>query len=137
MNNLLFDTCAVIWTARDEPLSEMAEDAVNTSHPQGRRLYISPFSAWELGILVSKGRLRLSLPPSDWFEHYLRNGQCHLADLSPQILASASFLPGKPPVDRADQILISTARAMDLTMITRNRAIIDYGQEGWVRILAC
>jgi len=137
MNNLLLDTCAIIWTAQDQPLSEMAEEAINKSHQQGRRLYISPFSAWELGMLVSKGRLRLPLPLSDWFETYLKNGQCHLADLSPQILANSSFLPGDPPIDPADRVLIATARAMDLTLITRDRAIIDYGQEGWVRVLAC
>ncbi len=137
MNNLLFDTYAVIWTAHDEPLSEIAGDAVNTCHQQGQRLYISPFSTWELGILVSKGRLRLSLPPSELFEHYQMNGHCRLADLNPKILAKASFLPGKPSDDPADQILISTARAMDLTLITRDRAIKDHGQEDWVRVLAC
>ena len=61
----------------------------------------------------------------------------HLADLSPQILASASFLTRKPPVDPADQIMIATARVMDLTLIIRDHAIIDYGKEGWVRVLAC
>ena len=88
-------------------------------------------------MLVSKGRLRLPLPLADWFEQYRIHGQCHLAELSPQILASSSFLPGQPPSDPADRVLIATARAMDLTLITRDQAILDYGHEGWVRTLAC
>ena len=54
-----------------------------------------------------------------------------------QRLAASSFLPGQPPADPADRVLIATARAMDLILITRDQAILDYGQEGWVRTLAC
>jgi len=40
----------------------------------------------------------------------------------------------KDPIDR---ILIATARENDLTIITRDRAILSYGAAGHVRTLAC
>ncbi|MNF14334.1 hypothetical protein D3C80_2165180 [compost metagenome] len=39
--------------------------------------------------------------------------------------------------DPIDRILIATAREYDLTIITRDRAILDYGAAGHVRTLAC
>ena len=88
-------------------------------------------------MLVSKGRLRLSAPVIRWFEGFRQRSGAYIAELTPQILASSSFLPGQPPSDPADRVLIATARAMDLTLITRDQAILDYGHEGWVRTIAC
>ena len=137
MSDVLLDTCAIIWIGHDQPLSEGAEHILNECQPDGRRALMSPFSAWELGMLVSKGRLRLSAPVIHWFERFRQRSGAHIADLSPQILAESSFLPGQPPSDPADRVLIATARAMDLTLITRDQAVLEYGQEGWVRTIAC
>ena len=118
MNDVLLDTCALIWIGQDQPLSQSAEHILNQCRPDGRRALMSPFSAWELGMLVSKGRLRLSAPVIHWFEGFRQRSGADIADLSPQILASSSFLPGQPPADPADRVLIATARAMDLILIT-------------------
>ena len=60
-----------------------------------------------------------------------------LAELSPDILIAASFLPGKPPNDPMDRILIATARELAATLVTRDRAVIAYGEQGNVSVLAC
>lgn len=39
--------------------------------------------------------------------------------------------------DPIDRILIATAREHDLTIITRDRAILAYGAAGHVKTLAC
>ena len=137
MNDVLLDTCAVLWIGHDRPLLQSAENVLNQCRPGERRVLMSPFSVWELGSLVAKGRLRLSAPVINWFEGFRQRSGADIADLSPQILAASSFLPGQPPADPADRVLIATARAMDLILITRDQAILDYGQEGWVRTLAC
>lgn len=53
-----------------------------------------------------------------------------MADLTPDIFIASSFLPGKPPNDPADRILIATARELAATLVTRDRAIIAYGEQG-------
>ena len=57
--------------------------------------------------------------------------------LSPEVLIDASFLPGTLHRDPADRILIATARAFDLTLVTRDQTILDYARRGHVRALAC
>ncbi len=52
-------------------------------------------------------------------------------------LIAASFLPGKPPRDPADRIIAATARDYGATLITRDRALLDYGKDGHVKVVAC
>jgi PIN domain nuclease of toxin-antitoxin system len=60
-----------------------------------------------------------------------------LAALSPEILIASSFLPGRPPRDPADRIILATARDLGLTLVTRDRALLDYGEAGNVSVVAC
>jgi PIN domain nuclease of toxin-antitoxin system len=57
--------------------------------------------------------------------------------LSPDILIASSFLPGEPPRDPADRILLATARGLGATLITRDRLLLKYGENGGVSTIAC
>ena len=46
-------------------------------------------------------------------------GNYSLPVLSPEVLIDSSVLPGKPPNDPIDRIIIATARQHDLTLVTR------------------
>ena len=137
MTDLLLDTCAVIWTGNGDPIDADARAAINTNHGEGGQTYVSSFSAWELGLLVSRARLRLERPVASWFEDYVIKGRITLAGTTPRILIAASFLPGEPPADPADQIIIATARTLNLCIVTRDRLILDYASAGHVRALRC
>jgi PIN domain nuclease of toxin-antitoxin system len=58
-------------------------------------------------------------------------------NVSLRALVASSFLPQPVHNDPADRILIATAREQNLTIITRDRAILSYGAAGHVRTLAC
>ena len=60
-----------------------------------------------------------------------------LADMSPDLLIASSYLPGKPPKDPTDRIIAATARDLGATLITRDRALLDYGAQGHVAVLEC
>ncbi|SIO04769.1 type II toxin-antitoxin system VapC family toxin [Vannielia litorea] len=137
MSEVLLDTCAVIWTGGGSEISDAARDRLNEARLGGERTHVSPFTAWELGILVSRGRLRLTRAPADWFEDYVARGEMSLAPLSARILAESSQLPGEPPGDPADRVIIATARSENLTIVTRDRLILRYAAEGHVRAMAC
>ena len=77
------------------------------------------------------------MPPKAWFARLIAQPEVELAELSPEIFTDASFLPGNIHNDPADRIIIATARALDLTIVTRDRLILDYGKAGHVRVLAC
>ena len=137
MSDLLFDTCTVIWTGIGESIDENAVSEINQIYHSGQRIYVSLFSAWELGLLVARSRLKLERPVTDWFEEYVTKSRISIAELTPNILINSSFLPGTPPTDPVDRIIIATARAMNLTIVTRDRSILRYAVDGHVRALVC
>ena len=137
MQRLLLDTCAVIWMGEDDALSDAAVAALDAANDRGEQVAISPISAWEIGMLAAKGTFASPLLPAAWFSRFVSGGNYSLPVLSPEVLIESSFLPGKPPNDPIDRIIIATARQHDLTLVTRDRKIIDYGVAGHVSVIEC
>jgi|SRR5689334_24416864 len=136
MSPLLLDTNAAIWLSRDE-LKASASERLDEAARTGIATYVSPITAWEVGQLVSRNRLSLGATPQRWFVRILAMTNVHLTELSPDILIAASFLPGLPPRDPADRILLATARDIGATLVTRDREILAYGETGNVSVMAC
>ena len=136
MNRLLLDTCAAIWLLEGQ-LTGDARTALRDAAAQGQDAFVSLMTAWEVGQLSSRGRLRLSVPPLAWFEQLLAEPAIALTEPSPKILVGSSFLPGVPPRDPIDRIMIATAREHDFRIVTRDRQLLAYASEGHVKALAC
>ena len=137
MTDLLLDTCTVIWMGTGESIGEEAANQINESYRKGRKICISPISAWELGVLVAKEHVRLERSVLDWFEAFATQDGIDVTTLSPSILVNSWALPGKPPKDPADRIIISTARALNLAIVTRDLSILNYSNEGHVHAIYC
>lgn len=134
---LLLDTCAVIWVVEDQPISGTATLALDNAHATDQFVYVSPITAWELGLLVARGRLTTIIKPQLWFERLLDVPNMRLADMSPDLLISSSFLPGEPPRDPADRIIAATAREYGYTLMTRDRLLLTYAEQGHIRAVCC
>ncbi|MBZ9740024.1 MULTISPECIES: type II toxin-antitoxin system VapC family toxin [unclassified Mesorhizobium] len=133
---LLLDTCAVIFIANDSKIDPQASQQISDAAYDGR-LYLSPMSAWEIGIGVAKGRLNLPIAPLDFVERFIERMSAKLCAISPAILIASSNLPGSPHGDPMDRILIATARALDMVLVTRDEPILRYSRNGHLRALAC
>jgi PIN domain nuclease of toxin-antitoxin system len=136
MSPLLLDTNAAIWLSRDE-LTVLASEKLDEAARAGIATYVSPITAWEVGQLVARNRLSIGTTPQRWFARIVAMPNVHLAELSTDILIAASFLPGRPPRDPADRILLATARDLGATLVTRDRELLAYGEEGNVSALPC
>lgn len=137
MRPLLLDTCAAIWLAADAPLAQAALDAIAGTVETGLPLQVSPVTAWEIGLMARKGRFRAALSPQRWFEQLCAIPGVAVCDLSAGILLDSSFLPGEFHGDPADRMMAATARALGFTLLTRDRALLDYAAEGHLAALAC
>ena len=137
MSQLLLDTCAVLWLGNGDKIASVAMEQLNQNHADNTPVFVSAFSAWEIGNLVSLNRLRLSQPPEKWFDNFRQNGNVELAPLPPDVLVASSFLPEIQHKDPADRIIIATARAQGLTILTRDQKILDYAEQGHVNALRC
>jgi PIN domain nuclease of toxin-antitoxin system len=70
----------------------------------------------------------------------LARSECLVArrsEAQSETLITTSFLPGKPPRDPADRIILATARDLGATLVTRDRALLAYGEAGNVSTIAC
>ena len=105
---LLLDTCAAIWLVEREPMTQAAIDAISDASYADEPILVSPISAWERGMLVSRGRLSSALEPKVWFARLLDQKEVGLADMTPEILNDASFLPEPIHRDPADRIIVET-----------------------------
>jgi PIN domain nuclease of toxin-antitoxin system len=136
-HRLLLDTCAIIWIALNEPIKPEARIALKAAAAVDEKVRVSLISAWELGLLSARGRLAAARSPISIFGEVIATAGVKVEALSPELLIESSFLPGSPHGDPADRILIATARAFDLTLVTRDQLILDYAMLGHVRALAC
>ena len=132
MSDLLLDTCALLWLAKGADIAPEARTAL-----ANRNLQVSPISAWEVANLVRKSRIGLTLPVVNWFRQTTEKMAAALPELTIEILADSCNLPGSPPGDPADRIIIATARETDMTIVTRDKVILDYSRAGHVRTMAC
>lgn len=134
---LLLDTHAAIWIVEDQPLAQPAIEAIDDAYRSDKEIFVSAITAWEIGVLVARNRLGLSTKPERWFQRLLAIPGVKLAELSPDILIASSFLPGDPPRDPADRIIIATARDLGATLITRDSLILKYAEHGQVSTMGC
>lgn len=134
---LLLDTCAAIWISTEEPISSQVLGSIRRAREDGEAIYVSPITAWEIGLLVARGRMNLLMPPQHWFSRLLQAPGLRLSDMPPALLIASSFLPGTPPRDPADRILAATAREFGYVLVTRDRPLLDYAEQGHMRALAC
>ena len=84
-------------------------------------------------MLVSKGRLSLTMPVRDWLEKALSMPGLSILPLTAEIAADSCFLPGNFHGDPADRLITASCRSCEATLITMDQPILDYSLEGWVR----
>jgi len=133
---LLLDTHVWIWyvESTERKLSRGALTVLR-NHDRAGLLSVSPLSVWEIGTLVAKKRLTLSVDVLTWMRTAIEEASIRTAELTPAIALDAALLGGTPPQDPADRILIATARALGATLVTRDAEILAYGRAGHVRVM--
>ena len=67
MQRLLLDTCTLIFLNQKARMAAAAVEAMRAVSAGGGTTYISPISAWEVGMLTSYGRLQMLITPERWF----------------------------------------------------------------------
>jgi len=132
---VLLDTHYWVWMQLGEAahFTERMLTAIRQAAASGS-LLVSVISVWELGMLESKGRIRLKPSCEEWVKEALATPGLVLVPLTPEIALESSRLPG--PFDGDPRrIIVATARRMGAQLMTRDRKLIQYGRKGHVAIL--
>jgi PIN domain nuclease of toxin-antitoxin system len=104
---------------------------------QARLVFVSAITAWEVATLVRKARYRLRASPEGWFTSLMARPGVNLVPLTPAILIESVFLPGKPPGDSADRMIAASARLEGLAVVTRDKQLWAYANDGHVSVVEC
>jgi PIN domain nuclease of toxin-antitoxin system len=133
---LLLDTNAAIYLGEGKQMRDEAVAAIDAAALAGM-LLVSPVSGWEIGLLVGKRRLSLSLAPLLWFHTFLGRSGARLTPLTAEAAINSSFLPEPFHGDPADRMLVATARELGAALVTRDARILAYAEAGQVQAMAC
>lgn len=133
---ILLDTCAIIYLVTGESISAATLKNIESAAHDGE-LFVSPISAWEVGLLATKRRVHFAPEPKIWFQRFVARPGVALVPLSPETMLDAWFLPQWAHGDPADRLLVAVARDAGLTLVTSDRRILDYAAAGHLTALAC
>jgi PIN domain nuclease of toxin-antitoxin system len=126
----------LVWSAEDLSISREASMQI-AKCSSNATLYLSPVSAWEVGVAVRKKRLALRMPVEWWVNKVFNHPGVQIAPLTPEIAIRSCFLPGDFHADPVDRFLVATAIEMGLTLVTRDEQILEYGLDGYLSVIAC
>ena len=120
MTVLLLDTCALLWLGSEPArLSVRARELLSA---RDASLAVSAISAWEIALKASKQRLRLPMDASDWWSEVLAAYQIQEVPVSAAI-AMNSVAESLPHNDRADRMVVATARALGAQLVTADEVL--------------
>jgi PIN domain nuclease of toxin-antitoxin system len=124
---IVLDTHAwVWWVSNPEILSDAARQVIDDA-VRRNGLYISTISAWEVAMLVEKGRLALALDVRDWISRSEALPFLTFVPLSTAIAVESVRLPGFPHADPADRIIVATALSLGARLVTKDEKLLQYG----------
>jgi PIN domain nuclease of toxin-antitoxin system len=142
MSGLLLDTHAVIWMIAGEPLRPSAEARIAAAQA-ARMLFISPITAWEVGVGALKRKNRpdiQGLSPDIWFDKAVLSIGARVLPITKAIAVEASRVPAiYGSGDPGDCFLIATARVRRLSLVTRDERIANLANRvpGYLQVFPC
>lgn len=108
------------WLTAPERLSRAAEQAIE----QAPRIGVSTLSAWEVAMLVVRGRISLDRDVSLWVKQALADERVDSLAPSAEVAVTAGLLDAQSfPGDPVDRLIYATARSTGATLLTRDAAI--------------
>lgn len=119
----LLDTHVLLWWHGDrDRLSQDQWKVISAANVEAP-LLVSDISLWEVAMLHSLGRIRLTIPLREWLEKAVAPPLVRRHGISPAVAAEMANLPDSFHRDPADRILVATARTIGATLLTRDRRI--------------
>lgn len=122
---IVLDTHIWIWWASELPdLKPRHRELLEAN--RGGGLGVSVISIWEISKKYQLGKLGLDRPFDEWLKVALVLPDLRLLELSHDILVESTRLPNDFRSDPADEIIVATARMLNVPLLTADRKLMDY-----------
>lgn len=126
---IVLDTHVLVWwIGNSDRLSSRAKASINQERKSGGRIVVSAISAWEIAMLVSKGRLTLAMDVDSWLQIASQIEHVRFVPLDTRVLVESTRLPGEFHKDPADRMVVAQARTLAAPLVTADEKIQAYRQ---------
>ncbi len=127
---IVLDTHVWLWWASEpSKLGARAREEIDRAD----RVGVATISAWEVAMLVHKGKIALDRPVERWVPHALASPRVLALNLTASTAVGAGLLDRERfPGDPADRIIYASARAWDARLATRDAALRAFDPRGTV-----
>ena len=124
---IILDTHALVWWVNGaESLSANARRAIDDTLASDSEVLISSISAWEIAMLINKGRLVLSMDVASWLDEVSQIDGVQFVPVDNEIGIKSTVLPGEFHKDPADRLIVATARKFAIPVVTADEKLIQY-----------
>lgn len=124
---IVIDTHVLLWwVSGDKSLSATAAKAIKDTLDNGGEVIVSAISAWEISMLIERGRLILSMDVGSWLEEVTQIDGVRFAPVDNEISIKSTMLPGEFHTDPADRMIVATARKLAVSLVTADDKIRNY-----------
>lgn len=124
---IVLDTHALIWWVDGSgQLSANAKRAINKTVRGSSEIIVSSISAWEIAMLIGRGRLVLSMDLDSWLDEVTHIDGVRFVPVDNEIGVKSTKLPGEFHKDPADRMIVATARKLSALLVTADEKIRQY-----------
>ncbi|MFT4179387.1 MAG: type II toxin-antitoxin system VapC family toxin [Thermomonas sp.] len=124
---IVLDTHTLLWWASGatDQLSPVALEVIE-AELDGGRIVVSSISAWEIAMLVARGRVALSIDTEEWLTLAGHIEAVAFMPVDNEIAVKSIELPGDFHKDPADRFIVATARKLGAPLVTADEKIRAY-----------
>jgi PIN domain nuclease of toxin-antitoxin system len=123
---IVLDTHTLVWWVSGDPLlSKRARTAIEREQPDGD-IIVSGISAWEIAMLVERGKLVLSMDVGSWLSTVAQIDAVRFLPVDVEVATKSVDLPGDFHKDPADRMIVATARKLAVPLVTKDDKIRAY-----------
>lgn len=124
---LVLDTHILIWWVSNDPKLETSVKArIEACLEQGKPVFISAITAWEIAMLVEKGRLVLTMDTDSWLDTVSKIEHLSFVPIDNKVAVESTRLPGEFHKDPADRMIVALARVLSAPLVSADEKICSY-----------
>lgn len=125
---IVLDTHALLWWVNGD--SQLSNNALASIEHELRldsgEILVSAITAWEIALLVDKGRITLTMGVDDWLATVEEIKGVRFAPVDVATAVESTRLPGEFHKDPADRMIVALARRFNAALVTADEKITNY-----------
>ncbi len=124
---IVLDTHTLVWWVNGmKELSKAALQTIEREQREGSEILVSAITAWEIAMLIERGRLSMSRELGEWIDLVKSIQGVRFVAIDDEIAVQSVSLPGNFHKDPADRFIVATARKFGATLITKDEKLSGY-----------